>query len=141
MSGNTKIMKDQAVLVLVTTAWQTQVWYPRLLAMSTKRSIAVTKTRMSSLGSGRKPAAGGLESVRHGAAAEGLSGHAASLVVGSWREGAQGFYNKRPCLKRKAAGTCLLVKSCSKPIGVKQIHFTNCMIKKFHQIMHFKMQC
>ena len=60
---------------------------------TTKRSIAVTKTRMSPIGYGRKPAASGLESVRHRAAAEGLSGHAASLVVGSWREGTQGAYN------------------------------------------------
>ena len=29
-----KVMKDQAVLVLVTTTWQTQAWYPRLLAMA-----------------------------------------------------------------------------------------------------------
>ena len=48
---------------------------------------------MSPIGSGRKPAASGLESVRHRAAVEGLSGHAASLVVGSWREGTQGAYN------------------------------------------------
>ena len=60
---------------------------------TTKRSIAVTKTRMSPIGSGWKPAASGLESVRYRAAAEGLSGHAASLVVGSWREGTQGAHN------------------------------------------------
>ena len=38
---------------------------------TTKRSIVVTKTRMSPIGSGRKPAASVLESVRHRAAAEG----------------------------------------------------------------------
>ena len=42
------------------------------VATTTKRYIAVTKTRMSPIGSGRKPAAGGLESVRHRAAAEGF---------------------------------------------------------------------
>ena len=97
-----KVMKDQAVLMLVTPTCQTQAWYPRLLAMSVDYAVRVITTTKKiyychqnknvALWFWTETATSGLESVRHRAAVEGLSGHAASLVVGSWREGTQGAY-------------------------------------------------
>ena len=40
-----KVQRDQATLILITPAWQTQAWYPRVLQMSVRKPLLLPQTQ------------------------------------------------------------------------------------------------
>ena len=92
-----KIQLDQVTLIAVTSGWQTQSWYPRLLHMSIKNPLLLPSTpnnfdrakqTKSSVDRKIELATPGMDSFREKLSAEGLSEEPVILIANSRRPGA-----------------------------------------------------